>query len=49
VAELWLKKDGRQVAHAEYHLKGGGGLALTKFKGTKAKIDPMIDEMLNAR
>lgn len=48
VAELRLEKDGRQVAYAEYRLRGKGGFSLMKFQGTKAKIDPVIDEMLKA-
>lgn len=47
-AELRLEKDGRQVAYAEYHLRGKGGFSLMKFQGTKDKIDPVIDEMLKA-
>lgn len=45
-AELRLEKDGRQVAYAEYHLKGKGGYSLTKWKGTKSKMDPVIDKLL---
>jgi hypothetical protein len=45
-AELWLEKDGRQIAYAEYHLIGKGGLSLMKWEGTKAKMDPVIDELL---
>jgi hypothetical protein len=45
-AELRLEKDGRQVAFAEYHLVGKGGFSLMKWQGTKAKIDPVIDELL---
>ncbi|HXJ36523.1 MAG TPA: Sbal_3080 family lipoprotein [Candidatus Eisenbacteria bacterium] len=46
-AELTLQTpDGTQVASAEYHLVGKGGYALTKFQGTKTKMDPVIDELL---
>lgn len=45
-AELYLWKEGRQIAHAEYHLNGGGGLALTKFTSTKTKMEPVIDQLL---
>jgi hypothetical protein len=45
-AELRLERDGRQVAYAEYHLVGKGGFSLMKWQGTKAKIDPVIDELL---
>jgi hypothetical protein len=47
-AELYLKHEGRTVASAEFHLKGKGGYALTKFQGTKKKMDPVIDQLLAA-
>ena len=45
-AELRLESNGRQIASAEYHLKGKGGLSLTKWGDTKSKIDPVIDKLL---
>jgi hypothetical protein len=45
-AELRLWKGGRQIGYAEYHLNGGGGLDLGKWRGTKAKMDPVIDKLL---
>lgn len=45
-AELRIEHKGRQVGYAEYHLKGKGGFDLTKWAGTKSKIDPVIDELL---
>lgn len=48
-AELSLKRSGREVASANYHLRNKGGLALNKWKGTKAKIDPVMDELLGGR
>ena len=45
-AELWLEKDGRQIGYAEYHLIGKGGFSLMKWEGTKTKMDPVIDELL---
>ncbi|WP_066458141.1 Sbal_3080 family lipoprotein [Castellaniella caeni] len=45
-AELWIRQDGRQVAYAQYHLKGKGGFALNKWAGTKSKMDPVIDQLL---
>ena len=47
-AELWIKKDGKEVASAEYHLVGKGGLSLAKFQGTRTKMDPIIDELLQS-
>lgn len=48
-AELSLKRSGREVASAHYHLRNKGGLALNKWKGTQAKIDPVMDELLGGR
>ncbi len=45
-AELDLYSNDVKVAGATYHLNGKGGLDLTKWKGTKAKMDPVIDELL---
>ena len=45
-ATITLSKDGRKVAQALYHLKGGGGFSLTKWSGSRSKIDPVIDELL---
>jgi hypothetical protein len=48
-AELRIEKGGRQVAYAEYHLRGKGGLSLMKWQGTRAKMDPLIDELLKSK
>ena len=45
-ATVWIYRNGQEVAKAVYHLKGGGGLALTKWQGTATKIDPVIDQLL---
>jgi hypothetical protein len=45
-AELRLEKAGRRVAYAEYHLNGKGGFSLMKWQGTAAKMEPVIDELL---
>ena len=45
-AEIRIEKDGKQIAFGQFHLKGKGGFALTKFKGTKSKMDPVIDQLL---
>jgi hypothetical protein len=47
-AELRLESKGRKIAYAEYHLRGKGGLTLTKYASTKEKMDPVIDELLKA-
>lgn len=45
-AELRIDHDGRQIAAAEYHLRGKGGLALNKWKSAESKMAPVIDELL---
>ena len=45
-AELYLTHNGATVASAEYHLRGKGGYSVTKFQGTKKKMDPVIDQLL---
>ncbi|HXC50265.1 MAG TPA: Sbal_3080 family lipoprotein [Candidatus Limnocylindrales bacterium] len=45
-AEIWMRRDGRQIAYAEYHLRGGGGYALTKYEGTATKMKPVMDQLL---
>lgn len=45
-AELRIEKAGRAVASAQYHLRGKGGFSLTKWAGTKSKMDPVIDQLL---
>ena len=46
-AELRLEHKGRRIGYAEYHLIGKGGLSMTKWQGTRAKMDPVIDELLH--
>jgi hypothetical protein len=48
-AELWLDRNGRQLGHAMFHMRGKGGLAPTKWRSTKAKMDPVIDELLTGK
>jgi len=48
-AELWLRdRDGNRLGYAQYHLKGGGGLALNKWASPESKMKPVIDELLLA-
>lgn len=44
--ELSLQKGNDQVAYAEYYIKGNGRFSLTKWAGTKSKVDPLIDRLL---
>lgn len=46
VAAIRIEKDGVQIASADYHLRGKGGYSLMKWQGTKAKMDPVIDQLL---
>ena len=46
-AELRIEKEGRLIASAEYHLNGKGGLSLTKWAGTREKMDPVIDQLFS--
>jgi hypothetical protein len=48
-AELRIEQQGRTVASAEYHLRGKGGFSLLKWQGTRTKMDPVIDELLEGR
>ena len=45
-AELRLDRKGEKVGFAEYHLMGKGGLSMMKWQGTKTKMTPVIDELL---
>jgi hypothetical protein len=45
-ATISIDRNGRRVAEAQYHLKLKGGLALTKWQGTRTKIDPVMDQLL---
>jgi len=45
-AELRLWRGGMQIGFAEYHLNGKGGYDLGKWRGTKSKMDPVIDQLL---
>ena len=43
-ATISIEKDDEIMATASY--SHGGGFGLTKYKGTKSKIDPLIEELL---
>jgi hypothetical protein len=45
-ATITIDWNGRRVAEASYHLMLKGGLSLMKWEGTKAKMNPVIDELL---
>jgi hypothetical protein len=48
-AELRLEnREGLQLAYAEYHLRLKGGYSPMKWQGTRAKMEPVIDELLKA-
>jgi len=44
-ADINLYKGNEKIGTGNYHLKGGGGLDLSKWAGTKSKIDPVIDKL----
>lgn len=45
-ATIRIEQNGRTIATAEFHLKAGGGLTFSKYRGTKSKINPVIDKLL---
>jgi hypothetical protein len=45
-AEIRIEESGRQVAYAEYHLRGKGGYSMMKWQGVKAKMDPVMEQLL---
>jgi hypothetical protein len=48
-AELWLRDgNGSRIGYAQYHLNGGGGLALNKWASTESKMQPVFEELLAA-
>jgi hypothetical protein len=44
-AQIDIMQDGRQIASANYHLRGKGGYSLTKWANTRSKILPVIDQL----
>ena len=48
-AELRLWRAGKQIGAADYHLRGKGGFALTKWASVKTKMDPVIDQLLGGQ
>lgn len=45
-AELRLFEGNKRIAYAEYHLRGKGGLSLTKWASVRSKMTPVIDRLL---
>jgi hypothetical protein len=45
-AELRLRRNGKLIGTATYHLNLGGGFSLLKWQGSKTKMTPVIDELL---
>jgi hypothetical protein len=45
-ATLTVKKGNEIIASGHFHIRAHGGLAMTKWEGTEAKLNPVIDEML---
>lgn len=45
-AELRLFKGHEKIGDAEFHLKGKGGFAVTKWASVETKMRPVIDQLL---
>lgn len=46
-AEVTVVMQGsNQIGRGDFYLKGRGGLSLMKWRGTRYKINPLMDEML---
>ena len=45
-AEISVTENGHLIASATYHLKGNGGLDLSKWRSTRSKMEPVMDELL---
>lgn len=43
--EVW-DRERRLVGAAHYHLRGKGGLSMTKWQGTETKMAPVLDQLL---
>jgi hypothetical protein len=49
-ADLTIRDDsGQVVGQAHYHLRGKGGLSLSKWQGTEAKMAPIIDALITGK
>ena len=48
-AELTLWYEGKQIAKANYHLRGKGGLSLVKWASVPSKMNPVIDALLGSQ
>ncbi len=45
-AEVVVRKDHKRIGYGIFHLRGDGGLSFFKWRGTRAKINPLIDQLL---
>lgn len=45
-ADIAILTKAGMIAKAHYKLRNKGGLSLLKYQGVKAKIDPVMDELL---
>jgi hypothetical protein len=44
-ADVGVRKGSDTIGKGNFHLRGGGGLALTKFDSAESKMNPVLDEM----
>lgn len=47
-ADVWFRRDGRQIARVHYHLIGKGGLSFYKWQSVEEKMTPAYDELLQS-
>lgn len=45
-ATVRIERNGDLLGYAEYHMQAGGAWAIDKWKSTKSKMDPVIDQLL---
>ena len=45
-AEVWIRDtSGNRLGYGQYHLKGGGGLAFTKWASAESKMEKVFDQL----
>lgn len=44
-AEISVRQGANTIGKGTYHLRGGGGLALSKFASAESKVVPVMDEL----
>lgn len=44
-ADISVRKGSDIIGNGNFHLRGGGGFALTKFDSAESKINPVLDKV----